>query len=193
MQLIQNNGNQPKTFILLKCASATWREGRLVLLLADARSGWSIIRWRQGVTCAVTGRCAQWAGFHQPVSEAVISPSVSSIERMIRVSGWDPRRWVMMRRSDWFSAAPRHRCGEERDTPLYREERLSLRYFCLETEQLRFWTDFMVSAFCLMSTWYILMRNWCIMLDKMDCPAQDWRIYVQITWGTLIRVMSLCC
>lgn len=74
-------------------ASATWREGETLLLLADARSGWSVIRWREGVTCAVTGWCAQWAGFHQPVSEAVIFPQFHLLSASQAVSSAPGELW----------------------------------------------------------------------------------------------------
>ncbi len=170
-------------------ASATWgEEERLVLLLADARSGWSVIRWRKGVTCAVTGWCAQWAGFHQPVSEAVIFPQFHLLSASQAVSSAPGELWC-----GGATDSQQHRDtqmrGRERHTTVPWEETLTA-VFLPRTEQLRFWTDFMVSAFAWCQHYYNIAATdifWrginALCSIKMGFPAQDWRIYVIITWG----------
>lgn len=159
MQVIKNNGNKPNafknknTFILVKCISNIQPQRpdarERLLLLADARSGWSVIRWREGVTGAVTGWCAQWAGFHQPVSEAVIFPQFHLLSASQAVSSAPGEFWCC-----GATDSQQHRDTDERkrETHHCTVRRDSLRYFCLETQQLRFWTGFMVSAFRLMPT-----------------------------------------
>ncbi len=101
--------------------------------------------WREGETRAAIGWCSQWVECNQVtqgsdlrcywlmravggVSSARLgSCDFSPVSPFERVAGGELRTgWVMMRRSDWFSAAPRHTDeGRERHTTVPWEETLT--------------------------------------------------------------------
>ncbi len=166
--------------------------------------------WREGETRAAIGWCSQWVECNQVtrgsdlrcywlmravggVSSARLGscdfPPVSPIER---VAGGELRtRWVMMRRSDWFSAAPRHTDEGKREThhcTVRRDSHCGIsasKQNNCGSGRISWWVH---SAWC--QHYYNIAATdifWrginALCSIKMGFPAQDWRIYVIITWG----------